>query len=1366
MEQRPDGTTVSANMASDTATAGPLDIRLSNLLVRWEELIKNGHDASAEELCGDCPELVEALRAQIIALREMRRMFGLDRAAPGSTRTGPASPVCAPPAAPQPADFELLGELGQGGMGVVYRAFDRNRREVVALKTMQWLDPATLDLFKKEFRATADLAHPNLVALHELVWDGRIWFFTMELVEGVDFLSFVRFGEHGTPRTTEVAAVPSGPAPALAATMQYDDRHSTIPALTPTQVGRLRAALGQLGEGLSALHAAGKLHRDIKPSNVLVRRDGRTVLLDFGLAADLGPSGLHQSTGRVVRGTLAYMSPEQAAGEPLSPASDWYSVGVMLYQALTGRLPSDGHALPFAAALDQPLVPPAARAPGTPEDLDRLCVDLLGRDPAARPAGPEIFRRLGLGRAAEPAPVAGPAGSGAGPWTGREQHLAILDQKWSAVRNGRTVVVRVHGSSGVGKSALVQRFLDGLVAQGQAVVLSGRCFERESVPYKALDSLIDALAGYLRHLARHDALALLPRDVLSLTRVFPALLRVEAIADAPHREFDVPDQQELRRRAFAALRELLSRLGDRLALVLMIDDLQWGDVDSAAALGELLRGPDPPVLLLCACHRDEHVLASPFLRSFLALGDRADPAIDWCDLPVGPLSPAESRALALALFGGDGTALSARCDAIARESGGNPFFVAELVRSTQTVADLPREPSSTGDHTLTLDAVLWGRICRLAEPARRMLEAVAVSGGPLRQADAGRCARLEGGDERSALLALRSARLIKSTGPAKADEVETYHDRVREAVVARLSPEVLRDHHRHIALTLEAAGAIDPESLGVHFQGGGEPEKAAAYFALAAARASDALAFDRAATLYRLTLEIRPADESERRALRRRLGDALANSGRGAEAASVYQEAAAGATVADAFELRRLAAAQLLVSGHVEEGLAALREVLAAVGMALPATPASALGSLLIHRARLYLRGLSFRRRDPSEIPSADLARIDVCWSAVAGLSVVDFIRAGGFQKRGLLLALRAGEPVRIARALAMEAAHSASAGSRAAGHTARLLRLADALAADVGQPYAQGMVSLAAGTAAYLEGRWNDARTNCDRAEQTFRDRCTGVAWERATAHSFALWSLSFQGEIAELSRRWPELLKEAGERGDRYFVMNLGTYVMSVVRLAADDASGAREGLHENLARWSQQGYHVQHNDELWAMAQVELYLGRGQEAWELLAARWPDLSRSMLLRVQFIRIAMGHLRARCALAAAVGTGAPGPLLRAAESGARALTREGTAWSRALALLIEAALLAARGDRSGAIARLAEAEAACRLAGMALHAESARHSRGQIMGGPDGDDLLSQSESWMASQGIRNPARMAAMFAPGFDALRHDGGLDAARK
>jgi serine/threonine protein kinase len=1304
------------NPTSDEGDDGQ-QARVGQIADEFTDRLHRGERPDVEEYVQRHPELAVELRGVLGALLALRQ----------------ATPP-QPPLAALPEDYRILRKIGQGGMGVVYLAYDRRRRDVVALKVMRCQSAPALYRFKQEFRTLADLSHPNLVPLYDLIGDGDQWFFTMAFVEGIDFLAHVRACACRADQAPTSSAATSTGAPSSVAELPVHR------PLSPPQLARLREALVQLARAVAFLHEAGKLHRDIKPMNVLVTRHGLVMLLDFGLAVELDPSGWHANAEEEIAGTLDYMAPEQAAGRPLTAASDWYSVGVMLYEALTGRLPFTGpvmQVLRDKQSTDP--VPSAAQVPGVPADLDSLCRDLLCRDPGSRPSGAEVLRRLAADNDSFRLTPTGRVSL-----VGRARHLSALADAFAAVRPGRPVVVHVYGRPGVGKSVLVRHFLDGLAGRGAAVVLAGRCYEQESVPYKALDGVVDALSRHLRALPDDDIAALLPRDLALLARVFPVLRQIEGRFPQQGAEPEIPDRQELRRRAFAALRELLTRLGRRGPLVLAIDDLQWGDVDSAALLAELLQPAEPPALLLVACYRSEDAVNSPCLQALLPA--TADKGVSWDqrELTIGPLAPEEARELALTLLDPQDAPAHELAEAVARESGGNPLFTYELAHSA-------RSKSAAG--VPSLPDVLWARVRQLPEEARRFLEVVAVAGTPLRQDEAWATADLAVA-QRGVLAVLHSARLIRSTGLGDADAVEAYHDRIRETVVACLDPDTLRRHHGRLARTLERLGGAEPEVLARHFLGAGEPAPAGHYYALAADRAAAALAFERAAGLYHRALELGPVDAAAQRRLRTHLGDALVNAGRGAEAAREYLAASAGAAAAEALELKRRAAQQLLFSGHVDEGLAELRKVLGAVGLKLAPTPRRALLSLLFRRAKLWFRGFQFRERDASQVAPEDLRRIDIAWSAASGLAAIDPIRAHDFQAHNLLLALRAGEPYRLARALALEAAQVSVAGRKTSGRTAALLQTAAALAQRGGNPHALGLVAAMSGAVAYWEGRWKDCLGLSQRAEGILRDHCIGVPFELAVAQMFYLSSLSHMGAVAELGRRLPSICKEAQERGDLFFVTLLGLWLTPVVRMAADEADEGRRELGQLMERLSRQGFHLQHASGLYRQGEVDLCLSDSDAAQYRAKYLRSATAGSLLTRVEYQRMCTAQLGARSALAAATGKVDNKPLLAAAEREARRLEREKRPDAQAWARLVRAGLAAARGDSKRAVALLAEAAAGFDAVDMRLYAAVSRRRLGELRGGDDGRALIAQADSWMAGQNIRNPVRMTAMLAPGFRA------------
>jgi serine/threonine protein kinase/tetratricopeptide (TPR) repeat protein len=1240
--------------------------------------------------------------------------------------------------------FTFRRRLGAGSFGVVYEAFDRERHLPVALKLLHEPWAASLYRFKQEFRALADLAHPNLVSPYELLNVGSNWFFTMELVRGGDLLRFLRAdgpdgsspsGSFATASRGFRSAHPSHPSSAS----EEPEEFSASPSLysAPPDFEAIQPCLVQVAEGLQALHEAGILHRDLKPGNVLVTPEGHVKILDFGLAfmapAPEGPLERPDSN----LGTPAYMAPEQLEGQPPSEASDWYALGVMLYQVLTGQLPFTGNPLEMAKAKRSlEACPPSLLLSSVPPALENLCLELLQRDPALRPTGPQVLAALGSEICLlHPNPLAAASALPA-PQASRTRELGQLLEAFASLPAKGSTILHLHGASGLGKTFLLRRFLREIRRiMPEALILPGRCFEQEAVPFKAMDTVVDALYRHLVQLPLERLVSLLPPHGQALARLFPVLQQL-----SPLRSVDpageVPDPVEFRRRAFEAFRVLLERLGAEGPVVLAIDDVHWGDLDSAELLLDVFGGDAPPPILLLLCSMDAPEQSTAMLDRLEAVPafQRRMRGVELKELP-----PGEAQSLAAALLGPDYPDGRA-AERIAQESGGNPFYIGEMARQVRA-GTLPPEG--------TLDGYLAARLASLDPGAQRVLQTLALAASPL---PLGTLQQASGVEEEGPrfLTQLRTAHLVRALAGTQRRMLETYHSRIREAALESLTPDALREAHLRLALALEASADANPEAIATHFEGGGDLGKAAEFAALAGEKAFAALAFDRAAHLFQKSLDLRPPGHFALPRLRVALGDALASAGRSAEAGLAYQRAAAVAPAQEARGLLRRASEEFLRAGRIDEGVAILQDVLRSVGITYPASYSRALASALFSRLRLRLRGLRFRERSREDIPPALLEKVDVLWAAAMGLGPVDLLRGASFQARNLLATLQAGEPFRLVRALAHEAAFVAQHGTRSRAAADRVVATAMRLAETVGHPKSLSRAYLAAGITANLQGRWGAATQCMDQAASLLRDRCTGVDYELHLANHHGLIARQVMGQFIEVGQRLPRLLKEARDRGDLLALTDLRTNIEAVQLLVEDRPEAAREALREAIGAWTQRDFHTQHYHALSAGASIELYAGDARVACSLLEAGWAGLERSFLLQVQGIAITMEELRARVHLALAVETSGPRPRaahLAQARRAMKRLARQGAPYGEALLGKLKALEALVEGDEARARGHLLAAEAAFQDCEMAAHVMALRRARGRL---EDSPEVVASADAWFLVQGVRRPARFTAMHLP----------------
>jgi hypothetical protein len=1197
-----------------------------------------------------------------------------------------------PPEAVLPPRFEVISTLGAGGMGEVFSVLDRESGARAALKLLARRGGAWASRFRHEFRCVADLRHPNLVRLGELFEHAGRWCFTMELLDGVDFLDWVMmpFGAGLDDVFAEPSQDPTLRGDPLAALTRrrYDER-------------RLREAIVQLADGLAAIHAVGIVHRDVKPSNVMVTPGGRVVLLDFGIAV---PARLADD-GEMAVGTVDYMAPEQARAEQAAPPADLYSVGCMLYEVLVGRPPFEGPIMDvlLRKQRDDPSSP-LSLFPETAIDLDALCMELLDRDPERRPSARDVAERLR--RAAPAASLAPVARADDDGLVGRGDELAALLED---VDHGGASVHIVVGVAGIGKSALLAGFARAAHDRGARVTV-GRCHEREHVPANTWDALFEALTRDLVALPKARRSALLPADVVALAWAFPSFERVVPVGSGG----SVPANQ-LAARAQAALRALLERLTADQPIVMIVDDAQWATADSYDLLAAVLAPPAPRLQVVLAARPSTGTGAT--LRE--RVGELGRLGVPIRTTVLDPLPPSAMRTIAARRLPAD------RVDSAVEAAHGNPLLL-ELTAGAEAT-----------DPAVDVTAALVRRVAALPVTEREVLAVAALAPGPVRHDVIDRVLDVAAGASLGIIAELRHQRLVWTTGTGRADRVEPLHDAVRRAAVEAVSARLRTRLLRRLAEAIEADPSAAAATRCAAWIGAGDGPRAAAGVRALVASGRHSFELAHAALVCESVLALPLADD-DRAAVQAALGAAWSGAGDGARAADAFHAAAASAAEPSVRrELLRRAAEHDLRAGNLVRGSAAAATVGEALGLAADASRARVRAQTAMERTRLRLRGLELDRRPA---PAAVAAEAESCRALASALAMIDLERASYFQTRGLRLALDSGDPGLAARGLGLEAAFLVVSGGSAHEPPARrLLERAGALAAGAGRDDVDAGVLAATAMCDLAVGDHASALTGCDAAATLFRERCTGAMWDDHRQQVVALWALAWLGRWGELARRRGLLAREAEATGDHLTLTLTAVGFPAWVDVAAGASAPARDRIEQVMRRWSGD-FQTPHFHRLVADTSLDLGDGDGARALRRLDERQAALAESLLLRADWFRAIVTDLRSRAALAA-------GHLDQAARAARRAAR---VPWMNAPARLVQAAIIAAGGRADEAAAHFEQAATACDHAGLAMHAAAALDRRGALVGGTTGDELRGRAARRAIELGAAVPERAFQLLAP----------------
>ncbi|MBW8011253.1 MAG: protein kinase [Chloroflexi bacterium] len=719
--------------------------------------------------------------------------------------------------------YRIDSELGQGGMGTVYRAHDSTLKRDVAVKLMFNAKIGTDGRARllHEAQATAKLNHPNIVTVHDAGEIEDSPYIVMELIEG-----------------------------------------QTLHENHPNDLQEIITIIKQVCTALEHAHTNGIIHRDLKPENVILESDGTAKLMDFGLARSV--TSRLTSEGTLI-GTVFYMAPEQAMGREIDARTDLYSLGVMFYELATGELPfmDDDPVAVISQHLYAPLVPPRAKNSEIPTALNDLIVRLLNKDPADRPASAKEVIEL-LESPTQKVKVLRDSKELSlldrivrGRIVGRQNEVHESRELWRKAASREGQLLFISGEPGIGKTRLTREITTHVeISGGQTII--GESFAEGGPPYDAIAQIVRLAFEKNKDIAKTIPEAVLA-DILKITPDLQPLY-----PDAlPNPSLDpYAEQQRLLENGvmfFAALAE-------KTPVMLVFDDLHWAESGTLNMVRHLARRTrDLPILIL-ATYREIEIEEARLFQDFLLDMDRARLATR---IKLARLEMQQTEELLAAIFQEDIT--PEFLEEIHHETEGNPFFIEEvckaLVESGQVYFENGEwhHPENIKNMVIpqSVKTAMEQRLNRLNEESRRVLTLASVIG---REFDFDVLLELSELDE-NALLdvideALR-AQLIREKRVAGRDIYIFEHALINHTLYDDLNLRRKTRLHQQAGLAMEKAYANQIEShtdeLAHHFFLGARGEvieKAIGYNEMAAEQAFSVFAFADAVKFYEQVINL------------------------------------------------------------------------------------------------------------------------------------------------------------------------------------------------------------------------------------------------------------------------------------------------------------------------------------------------------------------------------------------------------------------------------------------------------------------------------------------------------------------------------